>query len=132
MGYQPRRIVPNGLYEITTRTFQARYFFVPSKNLNRLIAGAIAYAQSKYGVTLCGTCWMSNHAHHLVVAKSQMQVARFFQLLHEQVAKEVQRICKSEGIDWTGASSASGLTSCQSRAARTFSESASSTSCLRE
>ncbi len=102
MAHQPRRILPDGLYEITTRTFQGRYFFVPSKTLNQLIAGAMAYAQAKYDLTICATVWMSNHAHHLVIAKNETQVARFLQLMHEQVAKEVQRICKTHGFEWTG------------------------------
>ena len=61
----------------------------------------MAYAQDKYDATICNTSWMSNHTHHIVVAKGEVQMARFFQLLHEQVAKQVQRFCKVQGIAWT-------------------------------
>ncbi len=37
MAHQPGRILPGGLNEITTRTFQGRDLFVSSKSLNQLI-----------------------------------------------------------------------------------------------
>ena len=61
MTNQPRRILPGRLYELTVKTFQDRYFFVPSERLNAVVLGALAYAANKYGLRICYTVWMSNH-----------------------------------------------------------------------
>ena len=82
---------------MTIKTFQGRYFFIPSKRLNELIIGVLAYAQKKYGMRICYVVFMSNHAHFLIRADSAKQVSDFFCLANSQIAKEVQRLC-----GWTG------------------------------
>ena len=53
MPRKPRCICPEHLYEVTLATFQSRYFFIPSKLLNLLIIGVLAYSQRKYGLRIC-------------------------------------------------------------------------------
>ena len=62
MAHLPRRILPGGLYEFMHSTYQRRYFFIPSKELNDIIVGALAYAAELYGLRFCYTVWLSNHA----------------------------------------------------------------------
>ncbi len=82
---------------MTLATFQSRYFFIPSRLLNRLIIGVLAYSQHRYGLRLCFTVFLSNHGHLLIRADSAQQVADFLCLSKSQIAKEVQRLC-----GWTG------------------------------
>ncbi len=97
MARKPRCIQPDHLYEVTLATFQSRYFFIPSKLLNLLIIGVLAYSQREYGLRLCFTVFLSNHGHLLLRADSAQQVADFLCLSKSQIAKEVQRLC-----GWTG------------------------------
>ncbi len=59
MGRILRRILSGRLYLVTHRTFQARYFFIPSKELNQLVLGALAYAAEKYGLRFCYTTYLT-------------------------------------------------------------------------
>ncbi len=97
MARRPRCILPGHLYEVTLATFQSRYFFIPSKLLNALIIGVLAYSQLKYGLRICFVVFLSNHGHLLVRADSAQQVADFLCLSKSQIAKEVQRLC-----GWSG------------------------------
>lgn len=102
MSNLPRRILPDRLYSITRRTFQTRYFFIPSQRLNDLVVGALAYAAEKYSLRFCYTNFQSNHCHHLIRADSQKQVEAAFRLANCQIAIEVQTLCKEHGKPWTG------------------------------
>ena len=97
MARRPRCIQPDHLYEVTLATFQSRYFFVPSRLLNLLIVGVLAYSQAEYGLRICFAVFLSNHGHLLIRADSAQQVADFLCLSKSQIAKEVQRLC-----GWTG------------------------------
>lgn len=97
MARKRRRIVPGLLHELTLSTFQDRYFFIPSDRLNKVIIGAIAYAQEKYGLTICMVSFLSNHGHMLFIPESANQFRDFLCLAKSQIAQEVQRIC-----GWTG------------------------------
>ncbi len=96
------------LYLITQRTFQARYFFIPGKELNALVIGCLAYAAERFGVRLCFTTFPSNHYHHLVRTEGEdddecaERLRRFLQLANSQIAKEVQKLCARAGKPWTG------------------------------
>ena len=85
------------LYEVTLNTVQDRYFFIPSKLLNLIIAGVLAYAQRRTGLRLCYVVFLTTHAHILLRTRNAKQVADFFCLANSQVAKEVQRFG-----DWVG------------------------------
>ena len=97
MARKPRCILPNRLYEVTLTTFQSRYFFIPSKLLNALMIGVLAYCQLKYGLRICFAVFLSNHGHLLIRADSAQQVADFLCLSKSQIAKEVQRFCPWSG-----------------------------------
>lgn len=51
-----RFIVPGRIYEVTLKTFQARYFFVPSKQLNEIVTGVFAYARQRCRAVRRGVC----------------------------------------------------------------------------
>ena len=102
MSKLPRRILPDRLYEITHKTFQARYFFIPSRRLNELILGALAYSTEKYGLRFCYTAWRTNHYHHLIRADSAKQLAEVLRLANCQIANEVQKLSTAAGRPWTG------------------------------
>ena len=97
MARKPRCILPGHLYEVTLATFQSRYFFIPSKLLNALIIGILAYSQLKYGMRICFVVFLSNHGHLLIRADSAQQVADFLCLSKSQIAKEVQKRCAWSG-----------------------------------
>ena len=97
MARRPRRIRRGKLYEVTLKTFQARYFFVPSRWLNLLLVGVLAYCQQRFGLRFCSVTFLSNHAHLLIRADEPDQVRDFFCLANSQISKEAQRIC-----GWTG------------------------------
>lgn len=103
-----RWIRKDRLYLITQRTFQARYFFIPGKELNALVVGCIAYAAEKFGVRFCFTTFPSNHYHHLVRTQGEddddcaERMRAFLQLANSQIAREVQKLCAKAGRPWTG------------------------------
>lgn len=84
------------LYEVLLSTNQDRFFFVPTRWLNLLIIGVLAYAQRKTKLGVCYVVFLSNHAHLLIRSKSAQQIADFFCLTNSQIAKEVQRL-----LDWS-------------------------------
>ncbi len=43
----PWDITPGQVYDVTMKTFQARYFFIPSHRLNDIVTGVFAYAKVK-------------------------------------------------------------------------------------
>lgn len=108
MPRPPRWIRRDRLYLITQRTFQARYFFIPGKELNAAIGGCLAYAAARYGISLCFTTFPSNHYHHLVRTEGEdddecaERMRSFLRLANSQIAKEVQKLCAKAGKAWTG------------------------------
>ncbi len=103
-----RRYRCNKLYEVTHKTAQALYFFVPGPRLNAIVVGAMAYAAEKYDIQFCWTTWMTNHAHHLVRANGRdddecaWKMKMFWALACSQISKEVQNICRGHGVSWSG------------------------------
>ena len=89
------RLSPGGAR--STGASATRRFFVPSKRLNLLVVGVLAYAQIKYGLRICYATFLSNHGHILVRADSADQVRDFFCLANSQMSKEAQRLA-----NWTG------------------------------
>ena len=49
------------LYDILLNTVQDRFFFIPSRLLNLLIIGVLAYAQRKTSLRICYVAFLSNH-----------------------------------------------------------------------
>ncbi|MFP4600787.1 MAG: hypothetical protein ACLFVJ_21205, partial [Persicimonas sp.] len=69
MGYKIRQHDPEGIYLVGNRTLQARFFFTPSKEVNAIILGLLAYYADKYDVEIFGFVFMSNHFHMIVRAR---------------------------------------------------------------
>ncbi len=85
------------MYEVTLKTFQSRFFFIPSKRLNELLIGVLAYAQAKFGLGLCFVVFMTNHVHLLVRAESAEQIRDFLCLTDKsQFAYQPEYSKKSE------------------------------------
>ena len=97
MPRPPRRYLPDRLYEATLKTFQARYFFVPSRLLNQLLIGVLAYVQGQLGLRICYVVALSNHIHLVFRGSTREVVSGFFCLANSQISKEVQKLC-----GWTG------------------------------
>ncbi len=89
--------MPHHAHEGMIKCFQARYFLVPRERLNKLIIGALAYAQQKYGMKICYPVCLTNHAHWLYVPDSASQARDFFRLAHSQISREAGRVA-----GWTG------------------------------
>ena len=71
------RYVPEGrpLVEVSTRTFQGRYFLKPTPEVNEIINGIVGRAQRMYQMDICLMVWMSNHYHALVKTHPEIAAA---------------------------------------------------------
>ena len=68
-----------------------------SKHAYKLIIGALAYSQQKYGMRICYPVSMTNHAHWLYIPDSHTQACDFFRLAHSQISREI-----GKEIGWSG------------------------------
>ena len=89
MSYPLRDFVPGQLLELTFKTQQDRFFFVPSAWLNLVIIGIFARAQRLSGLDVCILIVFSNHIHLLVIPDSVEQVARFCQFARSNLSKKI-------------------------------------------
>ena len=89
MARRPRRILPGRLYEVTQKTFQDRYLFLPDKTLNRLLVGVVGRAQRHYSMKTCYLTLLSNHLHGLIVAENEEKVRRFLCFVKTNMSKEI-------------------------------------------
>ena len=80
------------LVEITNRTIHARLLLSPSRELNRIIVGALARAQKRYRVEIHAFVFLSNHYHLLASFRDVDQMARFAGYFQSRIAKEVKRL----------------------------------------
>lgn len=92
-----RHCIPGHLHEATLKCFQARYFLVPEDRLNKLIIGALAYAQEKYAMKVCNLACMTNHLHLHTVPMSHEQQRDFFRLANSQISLEA-----GKRVGWKG------------------------------
>lgn len=68
MGRPLRIQSKRAIYFVTNRCFQERFFFTPSKEVNRIILGCLGRAASIHKVKLFAFVFMSNHFHMLLQA----------------------------------------------------------------
>lgn len=80
---------------VTSRTQHGRYLLRPGEESNAVILGALARAQSRYGVWLHAMIVLSNHFHLLMSVLSARQMSRFTGYFKGNVAKELGRL-----YDW--------------------------------
>lgn len=80
------------MVEVTYRTVQGRFLLRPSQQLNEIIMGVFAYAQSFYPVELIGIVVLSNHLHMLLWVEDQYQLTKFMERFGHLVTLEVNRL----------------------------------------
>lgn len=90
-------IRPYGLVELTLRTIQQRFLLRPSRQLNSLVVGVLARAQTMTKLRIHGVVIMSNHLHILASPATVEQMSRFMQHIATNLSKEVGRL-----HDWSG------------------------------
>jgi REP-associated tyrosine transposase len=101
MGHKIRHLPePDLLVEITCRVIQRRYLLTPSPTLNAILCGALARAQKRHGMKVCGFVYLSNHCHLLLRPSSTRQMADFMRDVNYKISKEVGRLHGWEGPLW--------------------------------
>jgi REP element-mobilizing transposase RayT len=85
------------LVEVSTQTFQRRFFLKPTPEIREIIIGVIGRAQHIYQMEICLLVFMSSHYHMLILPKDPEHMARFMNFVNGQIAKKVL-----ERIPWTG------------------------------
>ncbi len=96
-GHPIRQGAAGTLFEITTRTVQARYLLTPSAEVNDVVLGCLGRAQHLYGLKIHAFVYMSNHFHMLVSPGDARQLSRFMGHLNSNTTREVNRL-----VDWSG------------------------------
>ena len=87
---QPRWIPKSRtLVEVTTRTFQGRYFLKPTPEVREIILGVVGRAQRIYGMEICCMVCVSNHMHFLLLLTDVGQLARFMNYVNGQIPKKI-------------------------------------------
>ena len=100
MAHLPRWIPRRALVEVSTRTFQGRYFLKPTRPVREIILGVIGRAQRMYSMEICLITFMSNHYHMLLVPTDARQLARFMGFVNGQIAKKILPILPWKGKFW--------------------------------
>jgi REP element-mobilizing transposase RayT len=80
------------MVEITGRTMQGRFLFVPSDAFNDIALGVLGRAQRLHNVRLFGYVVMSNHVHILAWVDDAQQLAKFAGYFASNLAREVARL----------------------------------------
>lgn len=95
MPHKPRFVpATRTLVEVSTRTFQGRYFLRPCAEVREVVLGVVGRAQRMYGMEICLLVFMSNHYHMLLIPQDAKQLARFMGFVNGEIAREINR--------WTG------------------------------
>jgi REP element-mobilizing transposase RayT len=90
---RPLRYIPPGsLVEVTTRTVHGRLLLRPSDEVNDLVLGVIARAQTLFGVRIHAFVVLSNHMHLLCTVDDAAQLSAFMSFVNGNVAREIGRL----------------------------------------
>jgi putative transposase len=81
-----RKINPNKLYLITRRCSGRKKLLRPGKEVNQIVAFAVARAALKHGVLIHGYCVMSNH-WHAIVTDVMGTLPKFVRDVHRNIAQ---------------------------------------------
>ena len=103
MSRSPRFIPPSStgaLVEVTYRTIQGRFLLRPDRELNELVVGVLARAQSFCNAELIGIVVLSNHIHLLLSVPNQWHLSTLMQYFGGNAAREVNRFQDWRGSLW--------------------------------
>ena len=100
MSHLPRWIPEKTLVEVSTRTFQGRYFLKPTDQVRQIVLGVVGRAQRMYSMDICLITFMSNHYHMLLVPQDARQLARFMGFINGQIAKKILPLLPWKGKFW--------------------------------
>jgi len=101
MGRSPRFLPSTGaLVEVTYRTIQGRFLLRPSDDLNDLVIGVLARAQSFCETELIGIVVLSNHLHLLLWVPNQAHLSKLMEHFGGNTAREVNRLRDWKGPLW--------------------------------
>ena len=101
----PRRLrfVPSRqLVAVTCRTLRGEFRLRPSRETNRIVAGAIGRALEIHDVRLHAVAAMSNHLHLLLTPSDARELSRFMQMVNRKIAFELNRRHGTRGAFWDG------------------------------
>ena len=104
----PRRVITHSspsstdrtLVEVTYRTIQGRFLLRPDRELNELVVGVLARAQSFCNAELIGIVVLSNHIHLLLSVPNQWHLSTLMQYFGGNAAREVNRFQDWRGSLW--------------------------------
>ncbi len=93
------RFVPEGgaLVEVTCRTIHGRLLMLPSQQLDEIVVGILARAQSTFRVH----CFLGNHYHLLLDVDSAQQLAKFMGYVNSNLARELGRLADWRDKFWS-------------------------------
>ena len=90
---------PIAVVEVTIRTIQGRYLFLPTERHTSLIRGVIGRALSMLDFELYGYAFLSNHGSMLIGVRDAHHLARVMNYIHSNIPRELGR---PEHSDWKG------------------------------
>lgn len=99
MGRPLRMFEPDGLYFVTGRCLQARFFMRPSPETNAVIGGVLARAVERFDVDLYAFVFTSNH-FHLILGSRHCNIPAFMQYFRGNLAKTLGRLIGWPGKFW--------------------------------
>lgn len=87
------RFIPEGgsVVEVTSRTHEGRDLILFEPAIRALVLGVMGRAQKRYGMTIYGVRFLSNHYHLLLRAEDAHQLAGFMRYLNGQLARKLNR-----------------------------------------
>ena len=88
------------LVEVTTRTFQGRYFLRPTTEVREIILGVLGRAQRIYSMEVCLIAFASNHWHGLLVPTDADQLASFMNYVNGEIARKIKALVPWKGRFW--------------------------------
>lgn len=98
----PRFYHPNYLFEVARRTNRGEDLFdANDSGQASAIVSIIAEAQHRYDVQIYHIHFMSNHYHGLFRARTPRHLARFFNFMHGEIAKLINRNRQRPGVVWS-------------------------------
>ena len=91
LRFQPQA---NMIHVVSTRCLQGFLFLRPSAHVNKIIAGVLGRALSRFQdrIELHAYVFMSNHYHLILTAKDQQSLSQFMQYLNQNLSREIGRL----------------------------------------
>jgi len=90
MGRRIRIFTSDGIYFVTNRCHQRRFFFRPGKAVNDIILGILARCAQQYGVEIFAFVFMSNH-FHMLIRCPWLLIHRFMEQFQSQLARALNK-----------------------------------------